>query len=158
MYFVAAVRTSFLRPHVEVFPSAREKYFSYVWELYSVLILTVQRYNFFLRLQNIYVSIFSKTNIFLDILGVGYRIQNTVLLCEGKMRFKILLYYIYYNIYNIIIFNSIVFFLVCISSLNKLYSVFLYPISFFLYKIIYYCFVLWIFFRIFALRNIWWFL
>ena len=69
------------------------------------------------------------------------------------MRLKILLYYIYYNIYNIIIFNSIVFFLVCISSLNKLYSVFLYPISFFLYKIIYYYFVLWIFFRIFALRN-----
>ena len=52
------------------------------------------------------------------------------------MRLKILLYYIYYNIYNIIIFNSIVFFFVCISSPNKLYSVFLYPIVFFFTKLL----------------------
>ena len=50
------MRTSFLRPRVEGFPSAREKYFFYVRELYSVLILTVQRYEKYSKLPNNFVN------------------------------------------------------------------------------------------------------
>ena len=51
------MRTSFLRPRVEGFPSAREKYFFfYVRELYSELFLTAQRYEKYSKLPNNFVN------------------------------------------------------------------------------------------------------